>query len=116
MSLTPGRRWTIADADAFVPALQRLLDSMHAMIERHREGGADGADPRIVLRAVVELLAVDGVVLRDLQRGLIDFPATAPSGRDHWLCWLSGEERVEWWHWPEDGFPGRTRFEDRLPE
>ena len=48
--------------------------------------------------------------------GLIDVPATAPSGRDHWLCWLSGEERVEWWHWPEDGFPGRTRFEDRQPE
>jgi len=114
--LAPGRRWTIADADAFVPALQRLLDSLNGMIDRHRTGGAEGADPRIVLRAVVELLAVDGIVLRDLQRGLIDFPATAPSGRDHWLCWLSGEERVEWWHWPEDGFPGRTRFEDRLPE
>lgn len=116
MSLPPGRRWSVAEADAFVPALQRLLDSIEGMVERHRGGGAHGADPRIVLRAVVEMLAVDGVVLRDLQRGLVDFPATAPSGRDHWLCWLSGEGRVEWWHWPEDGFPGRTRFEDRLPE
>ncbi len=86
------------------------------MIDRHRGRGATGADPRIVLRGVVEVLAVDGIVLRDLERGLIDFPATAPSGRDYWLCWLSGEERVEWWHWPEDGFPGRTRFEDHEPE
>lgn len=116
MSLPPGRRWTVQQADAFVPGLQRLLDSVDAMVERHRGGGATGADPRIVLRGVVELLAVDGIVLRDLGRGLVDFPATAPSGRDHWLCWLSGEERVEWWHWPEDGFPGRTRFDARMPE
>ena len=52
-------------------------------------GRSPGADPRLVLRGVVDLLAVDGIVLRDLERGLIDFPATAPSGRDHWLCWLS---------------------------
>jgi hypothetical protein len=116
VNLPPGRRWTIAEADAFLPGLERLLDSLRDMIERHRGGWATGADPRIVLGGVVEMLAVDGIVLRDLDRGLIDFPATAPSGRDHWLCWLSGEERVEWWHWPEDGFPGRTRFDDRLPE
>ena len=79
------------------------------MVERHRGGGAHVAPTRgIVLRGVVELLAVDGIVLRDLEQGLVDFPATAPSGRDHWLCWVSGEERVEWWHWPEDGFAGRT--------
>ncbi len=116
VSLVPGRRWTTAEADAFVPGLQGLIDSLQAMVERHAGGGATGADPRIVLRAAVEMLAVDGIVLRDLQRGLVDFPATAPSGRDHWLCWLSGEERVEWWHWPEDGFPGRTRFDERVPE
>ena len=116
MNLPPGRRWTVDEADAFVPGLERLLVSLRAMVGRHREGGAIGADPRIVLGAAVEMLAVDGIVLRDLERGLIDFPATAPSGRDHWLCWLSGEERVEWWHWPEDGFPGRTRISERPPE
>ena len=31
-----------------------------------------------------------------------------PGGRWYWLCWLVGEEAVTWWHWPEDGFAGRT--------
>jgi len=70
-------------------------------------GQITGADPRLVLQGVVDLLAVDGIVLRDLARGLIDFPATSPGGRDYWLCRVNGEERVEWWHWPEDGFAGR---------
>ena len=116
MSLRPGRRWTVQEADAYVPGLERLLESVRDMAERHRGGGATGADPRIVLRGVVDLLAVDGIVLRDLEKGLVDFPATAPSGRDHWLCWVSGEERVEWWHWPEDGFAGRTRLDEHPPE
>jgi len=116
VALTPGRRWTVAEADAYLPGLERLLASLRAMAERHQGGGATGADPRIVLRGVLDLLGVDGVVLRDLQRGLVDFPATAPSGRDFWLCWLSGEERVEWWHWPEDGVAGRARLDGQPPE
>jgi hypothetical protein len=116
MPLRPGRRWTVREANEFLPGLERLLQSVHAMAERHRGGGATGADPRIVLRGIVDLLAVDGIVLRDLQRGLVDFPATAPSGRDHWLCWVSGEAKVEWWHWPEDGFAGRTRLDEQPPE
>ena len=116
MSLRPGRRWTVQEADAYLPGLERLLGSVRDMAERHRGGGATGADPRIVLRGVVDLLAVDGIVLRDLEKGLVDFPATAPGGRDHWLCWVSGEERVEWWHWPEDGFAGRTRLDEHPPE
>jgi len=39
---------------------------------------------------------------------LIDFPATSPSGRTYLLCWLDGEETIDWWHWPDDGFAGRT--------
>ena len=50
-------------------------------------------------------------MLRDLDRGLIDFEAVAPSGRRYWLCWVLGEPEVEWWHWPEDGFAGRTPLE-----
>jgi hypothetical protein len=48
------------------------------------------------------------VVLRDPDRGLVDFPARSPSGRRYWLCWVVGEPAVTWWHWPEDGFAGRT--------
>ena len=31
---------------------------------------------------------------------------------DYRLCWLAGEDAVTWWHWPEDGFGGRTRLTD----
>ncbi len=47
-----------------------------------------------------------GITLREIETGLIDFPALA-SGRQIWLCWRLGEGDVEWWHELSDGFPGR---------
>jgi hypothetical protein len=47
-----------------------------------------------------------GVTLREIETGLIDFPALA-SGRQIWLCWRLGEGDVEWWHEMSDGFGGR---------
>jgi hypothetical protein len=70
------------------------------------QGGGDGRDTE--LRALVEELQRDGIVLRDPGRGLIDFPAQSPSGREYLLCWLAGEDAIEWWHWPDAGFAGRT--------
>ena len=63
---------------------------------------------RVDLDAALRDLAEDGVVIKDLAQGLVDFPARAPSGRPYWLCWLVDEPEVVWWHWPEDGFAGRT--------
>jgi hypothetical protein len=65
-----------------------------------------------VFEEAVRELAADGIVLRDVERGLVDFPARASSGREYWLCWLVGEAAVEWWHWPEDGFAGRTPLDN----
>lgn len=48
-----------------------------------------------------------GIVLRDLERGLVDFPSRHPSGREVLLCWQLGEPDLAWWHLPEDGFAGR---------
>jgi len=70
------------------------------------QGGGDAGDTE--LRSLVEELQRDGIVLRDPERGLIDFPAQSPSGREYLLCWLAGEEAIEWWHWPDAGFAGRT--------
>ncbi len=58
-------------------------------------------------RALVEQLHAQGVILRDVGRGLVDFPARSPSGRLYHLCWLVDEDDIGWWHWPEDGFAGR---------
>jgi hypothetical protein len=56
-------------------------------------------------RAVGELEAVE-VVLRDVDRGLIDFPAIR-DGAEVYLCWLLDEGEIAFWHDPETGFAGR---------
>jgi len=47
-----------------------------------------------------------GLTLRDIERGLVDFPALV-SGRQVWLCWRSGERAIDWWHDLDTGFDGR---------
>jgi len=49
-----------------------------------------------------------GVQLKDLDRGLVDFPYLR-DGRVVLLCWQMGEgEELEWWHDVDAGFAGRT--------
>ncbi len=68
--------------------------------------GRDVARPLVQLsRTLAELEAVD-VVLRDLDRGLIDFPAIR-DGEEIYLCWLLDEDRIGFWHPPDTGFAGR---------
>jgi len=52
-----------------------------------------------------------GIQLREIESGLVDFPALA-AGRPIWLCWRLGEESVEWWHEVSQGFDSRRRIED----
>ena len=47
-----------------------------------------------------------GLTLRDIESGLVDFPALV-SGRQVWLCWRQGEAAVDWWHDMDSGFAGR---------
>jgi hypothetical protein len=59
-----------------------------------------------ISRAVGELDAVE-IVLRDVDRGLIDFPAMR-DGVEVYLCWLVDvEDSIGFWHEPEAGFAGR---------
>jgi hypothetical protein len=57
-------------------------------------------------RALGELEAVE-VVLRDVDRGLVDFPAIR-EGEEVYLCWLIDEPEIGFWHAPEAGFGGRV--------
>jgi hypothetical protein len=58
------------------------------------------------LRECVRRLVVLGVVVKDVESGLVDFPAVR-EGEDVLLCWRVGEDAVEWWHGAEEGFAGR---------
>jgi len=52
-----------------------------------------------------------GITLRDIQTGLIDFPALV-NGRQVWLCWQLGEGDIAWWHELDAGFSARQRLEE----
>ena len=58
------------------------------------------------MQAAVERLDTWDVMLRDIETGLIDFPALV-SGRQVWLCWRLGEDDVAWWHELSAGVAGR---------
>src|SRR5207245_4479420 len=60
-----------------------------------------------VLRREVETLTEIGIILRDPEKGLVDFPSLV-DGADAFLCWQLGEDRVAVWHGPETGLPGRN--------
>ena len=47
-----------------------------------------------------------GVILKDLNIGLLDFPAWRDE-HEVYLCWKFGEESVAFWHEVDDGFAGR---------
>jgi len=51
-------------------------------------------------------LEEEGIILRDPERGLIDFTALH-NGREVLLCWQLGEDELAWWHFPDAGFAGR---------
>jgi len=72
-------------------------------------GGEPGrvvSDAFVEMRnALIELQAME-VVLRDLDRGLVDFPSIR-EGREVFLCWEENEPEVGYWHDVDSGYGGR---------
>lgn len=97
--------WTVAAANAAIGRVGQLIAAVHGT-------STPGVDPRLVATAAAWSVAEEGIVLRDISRGLVDFTARTDDGRLYWLCWLVGEEEVGWWHWPQDGFAGRRPLSD----
>ena len=63
------------------------------------------------MQAGVARIDALGITLREIESGLIDFPALV-SGRQVCLCWRLGEDDVEWWHEMTSGFSGRRPLID----
>jgi len=59
-----------------------------------------------LLRQTLESLEELGCLIKDLDVGLVDFPARY-RGREVYLCWKLGESEIGWWHGTEEGFAGR---------
>ncbi|MGH2950031.1 MAG: DUF2203 domain-containing protein [Solirubrobacteraceae bacterium] len=116
--------WTPEQANRALPivgaTMRRLRDARRRLAEHgfdtdlalHAEatGGAwpgpERARQSVEVALGFECLERLDIVIRDLERGLVDFPAVI-DGREVYLCWLLDEPAVCHWHGMESGFAGR---------
>jgi hypothetical protein len=120
--------FTVEEANALLPRLRQLLKQLFAirqealalkptvwpMLEKAAGNGGGGAAGELVylferFEALVNRIQALGCHLKDVERGLIDFPAVR-SGRKVYLCWLYGEDEIAYWHDLDTGFAGRRRL------
>jgi hypothetical protein len=91
--------YTVDEARQLVPVVRSAL--LQLAIERHRpEPSTD------LMRALLEHLESLGIVVRDLEEGLIDFP-TVRAGERAWLCWKLSDGDLGYWHTTREGFASR---------
>ena len=116
------RRFTLEEANA---ELERLRDRLSTIRDARRTviaaseritskapvngGGPETEEHRRALetlRIELESLAADGILLRDPESGLVDFPSER-DGQEMYLCWRLGEDDIGYWHSLDSGFGGR---------
>ena len=116
------RRFDVDEANAMLPDLRPTLEAMRdarrVVIESGKRvrgnvagngGGEESAEYREaidLLKRETERLSAAGVLVRDVETGLIDFPSER-EGQPIFLCWRLGEDEVGFWHPPDTGFGGR---------
>jgi hypothetical protein len=120
--VTDERLFTVAEANAELDELRmrlpRLRESRQRLIDTSERitsaveidgGGIEGSDwfrAQEAMKTELVWLAEQGILLRDPDTGLVDFPAER-DGRRIFLCWRLGEEEVAWYHDEQAGFSGR---------
>ena len=67
------------------------------------------------LKASMERIEEAGVLVKDLDVGLIDFP-TLYQGREVYICWRMDESDIAWWHGTNEGFAGRRPIDKAFIE
>ena len=123
------RHFTVEEANALLGRIEPILRSLREARDRLTDAeahealagaapGNGGGDPgRNVGEAFLEVrgllleLQELGIVVRDIDRGLIDFPAIH-EGREVYLCWeLDEPPKIAFWHDLEAGYGGRQPLE-----
>lgn len=126
------RHFTPEEANAALADVRPLVEQMVAQRRSHVEaqgrqeelegrirGNGGGIPPAELAEAAAEVahearelahtideLSELGVEVKDIDEGLVDFPALR-RGETVLLCWKLGEDDIEYWHTLEDGFAGR---------
>ncbi len=121
------KHYTRDEARALLPQIRQWLERLNRLrkdLERFdkrlsglAEQGNDigGETVNNWIRALADMQEILAefqrrqIFLKDLERGLIDFPAII-GGREVFLCWEQDEEGIEFWHDLETGYGGRERL------
>ena len=129
----PQRFYRPEEAELELPRITEELERMReclAFLRRASTAAGHGteielgtqADPEALLyrwalerlEAAQRRLFDDGIEIRDVDRGLVDFPARH-GAETVLLCWLEGEENVAFFHDASSGFGGRRPIDELLP-
>ena len=120
--------YTVDEARALLPQVRATLlqlaierrraDASHDELHRRMRNDGDG-DPRsraqlevtteelrARVRDLLDHLESLGVVVRDLEAGLVDIP-TLRDGEPAWLCWRLADPELAYWHTTREGFSTR---------
>jgi hypothetical protein len=123
------RHYSLEEASALLPWVAEQLERLRSARDRlgdvdaraalaatgQSNGGGDAG--KVVSEGFLELRELmlefheREIVLRDLDRGLVDFPSVR-GGEEVYLCWEEGEAEIGFWHEPEAGFAGRRPLGD----
>lgn len=125
------RYLTVPEAQALLPRLREMLDALRrtrdeAMLKKTQIDmlwkrldageavlGAVGEEQQRLDALAARLAAIardveeTGCILRDVDAGLVDFPARVRGGGTVFLCWRLGEPEIAYWHGAGEGFAGR---------
>jgi hypothetical protein len=125
------RRYRLSEARALVPEVAALLEELRSArsvlvdedvatrLAAHAPGNGGGADSTRMAEAALSFsrglgrLKDLGVILRDLDAGIMDFIGTR-AGEDVCLCWRDGEDTIDFWHEVDAGFAGRQPVDDEV--
>ena len=134
------RFFTLLEAEAHLPEVERILRGILESKQQHEAaagelariaqritfaGGMIAPADRVAqlrkrkeataaaLKSAVERLEELGVLLKDADTGLVDFP-TLYRDREVYLCWKLGETGIGFWHHVEDGYRGRRPIDSEF--
>jgi len=118
------KHFHLDEARALLPEVKETVLRITALVQKLDELGfnvyqgqykpglsPNGSTPRpSQFERLVELaqgLDANGVVVKDLAAGLVDFPHIRDNGEEVYLCWKLGEASIDYWHTLTGGFAGR---------
>jgi hypothetical protein len=124
-----GRHFSLNEANMLLIKLKPLVSSMLALkkeldkqgydIYRHEYFGGVGPNgtgefPKEMeeLVEIVKKIASEGVQIKSIDNGLLDFPHITRAGEEVYLCWKKGEAEILFWHRISDGFAGRKKIDE----